>query len=184
MAAGDGLVSMKPTSIAHSGTSAVINADGGVDFTAVTSLSLNGVFTSDHDNYVIVIRHSSSGSPSLDLRFRVSGSDASGANYTRQVLQANGSTASAPGRFSGETVIRVGISSSAQRSGDTIHVYGPALAQPTATRNVNVRGQSDAFIQDIAGTHSLSTAYDGFTILPDAGTASITGNVHVFGYEE
>jgi hypothetical protein len=56
MAAGDGLVSMTPSSIAHSGTSASINADGGVDFTAVTELSLNGVFTSDYDNYLIVMR--------------------------------------------------------------------------------------------------------------------------------
>jgi hypothetical protein len=74
MAAGDGLVIMTPTSIAHAGTSASINADGGVDFTAVTSLSLNGVFTSAHDNYLIVIRYvAASGDPRTRLRLRTAG---------------------------------------------------------------------------------------------------------------
>jgi hypothetical protein len=183
MAAGDGLVSMAPTSIAYSGTSAGINADGGVDFSAVTSLSLNGVFTSAYDNYVVVIYHYSSGNPGIDMRLRLSGTDANGANYTWQRISVENTTITGS-RSTNDTLMKVGYSGSTARSGDNIHFYGPALAQPTATRNVNARGLSGASIGEMAGTHSLSTAYDGFTLLGDGGTVAISGSLHVFGYEE
>jgi hypothetical protein len=181
MAAGDGLVSMKPTSIAHSGTSASINADGGVDFTAVTELSLNGVFTSEMDNYLIVMSHIGSANENIPLRLRVSGVDASGSDYTRQALAAI-STSVLGQRDTSQSAIVVGRVS-ASRGGEQIHVYGPSLAQPTAFRNVNVNGVSGAAIEaDNAGTHSLSTAYDGFSFVLAAD--NMTGTVHVFGYEE
>jgi len=183
MAAGDGLVSMTPTSIAHSGTSASINADGGVDFTAVTSLSLNGVFTSDYDNYLMVVTHEfSTASILLQCRLRASGSDASGTDYTYQRMAA-GSSNLTPVRTTSATVANIGRSDdNGLLSGDTVHIYGPALAQPTAMRNVNVSGDSAAYLEDSASTHSLSTSYDGITLIPNGG--NMTGSVHVFGYEE
>ena len=181
MAAGDGLVSMTPTSIAHSGTSATINSDGGVDFSAVTSLSLNGVFTSDYDNYLVVVECVASNSDErLRYRLRAAGTDASGSNYTIQVLVA--ATVNVNGSRSTETSGAVNSISSSNRSGDMIHVYGPAIAQPTAIRNTGADGLSGATIVDRASTHSLSTSYDGITFFPSAG--SFTGLVHVFGYEE
>lgn len=184
MAAGDGLVSMTPTSISYSGTSATINTNGGVDFTAVTTLSLNGVFTSDYGNYLMVITHEfSENSILLQCRLRVSGTDASGTNYTYQRLFA-GNNNIISGRTTSSTVANIGRSSYATGipGGDNVYVYGPALAQPTAFRNVNVSPEGGAVIEDSASTHSLSTAYDGITLLPNGG--SISGTVHVFGYEE
>jgi hypothetical protein len=180
MAAGDGLISMAPTSIAYSGTSAGINADGGVDFSAVTSLSLNGVFTSDYDNYLVIAQWTSSSAGAfVELRFRLSGTDATGSNYTYQALEAN-STSVAGARVT-DTYGRSARGSTA-RTGYSWHIYGPALAQPTAYRSVSGSDFNSAYLLDYAGTHSLSTAYDGITYYPSAG--NITGNVHVFGYEE
>ena len=182
MAAGDGLISMKPTSITHSGTSASINADGGVDFTAVTSLSLNGVFTSAYDNYLIVMRHVlASGDVNIVAQLRAAGVDATASNYVWQSLTANGSGTNAV-RSSATGNFIIGTTSSTLRSGDVVHVYGPALAQPTAIRCVNTNGISNARLDDAAGTHSLSTSYDGITFAPTSSTLS--GTVHVFGYEE
>jgi hypothetical protein len=183
MAAGDGLVTMTPTSITHAGTSASINADGGVDFTAVTSLSLNGVFTSSNDNYLLVISHSgnTSGAVSIRARMRASGTDATGTNYTVQNVEAGGSTVSGA-RDTSQTSAKIGATNDTLRSGDTVHIYGPYLAQATATRSVNVSGNANAYLLDFASTHSLSTSYDGITIFPNSGT--LTGNIVVFGYEE
>ena len=182
MAAGDGLISMTPTSIAHAGTSATINADGGVDFSAVTSLSLNGVFTGDYDNYLIVISSTCSASQQvIEARLRASGADASGGDYAYQSLFASSTTVSGA-RATSQTVCRVSVTDDDNNNGDHIHVYGPALAQPTAFRNVNVYGNNGATLLDYASTHSLSTAYDGITFIPASG--SVTGTVHVFGYEE
>ena len=65
-----GMVLMKPTSIAHSGTSATLGANGQVTFTAVTSLSLNGCFTAGFDNYVVSVRGTSSTNTNLYYRLR------------------------------------------------------------------------------------------------------------------
>ena len=179
MAAGDGLISMKPTSITHSGTSASINSDGGVDFTAVTSLSLNGVFTSDYDNYLIVINADAATATYVRLRLRASGSDATGSNYTNQALTADGGTV-AGSRATADNWPYSYLSTN--NGGYNIHAYGPALAQPTAFRSVSVDSLSSAYLEDRAATHSLSTSYDGFTLYQV--THAMTGTVHVFGYEE
>ena len=184
MAAGDGLVSMKPSSIAHSGTSASINADGGVDFSAVDSLTLNGVFTSDYDNYLIVWGPcvASGQNPNMMMQLRAAGTNATGSNYTYQNLYAS-STTVAGARTSSQSKGIIGEISATQRSGDMVHIYGPALAQPTAWRTVNASGFASAYITDFAGTHSLSTAYDGFEITLNQ-VQTISGSIHVFGYEE
>lgn len=179
MAAGDGLISMKPTSIVHAGTSASINADGGVDFTAVTSLSLNGVFTAEYDNYLIsMIVNVSSGDAWVRMRLRASGTDTSGTNYVSQTIKASGSTFSGT-RLTSLDNMYVSVVSTAQ-NGLNVHVYGPALAQPTAFRGIGVGSVGGATIEEAASTHSLSTVYDGFTI----SGSTFTGNIHVFGYEE
>ena len=177
------LVSMKPTSVDHSGTSASVNDNGGVDFSAVTSLSLNGVFTSDYDNYLMVVTHEfSTASILLQCRLRASGSDASGTDYTYQRLFA-GATNVIGVRTTSATVANIGRSDdNGLLSGDSVHIYGPALAQPTAMRNVNVSGDGSASLEDSASTHSLSTAYDGITLIPNGG--NMTGTIHVFGYRE
>ena len=180
MAAGDGLISMKPTSIVHAGTSASINADGGVDFSAVTSLSLNGVFTSAYDNYVIFWRGTRSAANVLYFRLRAAGTDATGANYADQYFKADGGTISAA---RGTSITQPMISDTGTaENGITMHIYGPALAQPTAYRTVTAASNSGGLMTDFAVTHSLSTAYDGFTWYPSSG--SMTGQIHVFAYEE
>jgi hypothetical protein len=65
-----------------------------------------------------------------------------------------------------------------------MHIYGPGLAQATAGRVVNPASGILATLEmtDYAWTHSTATAYDGFTLTPTSG--NVTGNVHVFGYEE
>lgn len=174
------LVSMKPTSVDHSGTSASVNNNGGVDFSAVTSLSLNGVFTSDYDNYVLVMDHVGSGSIQIASRLRLSGSDASGSDYVFQQIVADGGTRSGE-RATSQNKIRISPTQTT-RGGLHLHLYGPSLAQPTAFRSVTIEGFTGARIFDYAATHSLSTAYDGITIYPESG--NITGNVAVFGYRE
>ena len=183
MAAGDGLVIMRPTSISYSGTNAGINGNGRIDFTAVTSLSLNGVFTSSYDNYLIVFMGNGSGNNQFFYgRLRVAGTDATGSNYARQRFFAS-STSFGGSRLTGQDKATIGVYDSEQRDGSHIYVYGPFLAQPTAFRQTGVHGEAGAVLGDTASTHSLSTSYDGITILPES-PDTITGSVTVFGYEE
>jgi len=178
----NGLHLITPTSIASTGTgnSSSINTNGSVTFSTCATLSLNGVFSADYDNYMVVCRcNGSTTAAGVNARFRVSGTDASGSNYTWQYLYA-GSTTVEGARESSQTSLRFGpriINN--LRDGFITNVYGPYLAQPTAVRGVGVCSESGAVLQDAAGTHSLSTSYDGVTLLPTSGT--FTGRVAVYG---
>lgn len=170
-----------PTSITvvGSGSSASVVGLGSVDFSAVTSLSLNGVFSAEYDNYMISMRGVvSSGDLGIQMRMRLSGTDATGTNYTHQRLLAQSTTVSGV-RSTSQTAAIVGLWSATLRNGDTAFVYGPNLAQPTAFRGVNAGTASSASIFDYASTHSLSTAYDGCTLF--VGANNMTGNVAVYG---
>ena len=175
-----GLKLIVPSSVAGSGVS--VSASGKVTFTAATSVSVNGVFDSTYDNYLLVIRevHSASTAETANLRLRASGSDASGSNYTVQVLDADGSGVGGI-RQTSQTSMRYGVSSTGY-GGSHVYLYGPNLAQPTAVRVVNCHGYLGARIVDQACTHSLSTAYDGFTLLPASG--NVTGICTVYGLSQ
>jgi hypothetical protein len=176
----NGLVVMTPSSIAYSGTSASINADGSVVFSACTSLSLNGVFTGDYDNYMVTVRMKmQSSAPNLHMRLRASGTDASGSNYTRQYLTSSGTIIGA--NRASQTHATVGFTGTAE-GGTNFYVFGPYLAQPTATRSVDVSAYAGAYLQDDACTHSLSTSYDGLTLF--VSTSNCTGLLTVFGFNQ
>lgn len=183
MAAGDGLVTMTPTSIAKTGASstASINADGAVDFTLCESISLNGVFATGFDNYLIVIGGTSSAGAFTRIRMRTGGSDVTTGTYTIQHINVN-STSVTGGRDGTQTWLDAMYWQSTLNNNFQIHVYGPNLAQPTALRCVTQDSDSSARIYETAGTHSLSTAYDSISFFRSSGT--FTGNVVVFGYEE
>jgi hypothetical protein len=176
----NGIRICKPTSVTYSGTSASIVGQGSVEFSAVTSLSLNGVFSSDFDNYMIVVRATTSAGVGLGIRLRTSGTDATATNYTRQTLNAYGTTvnsarATSDSRFSGGDLYNT------QRGGFIHHLYGPYLSQPTAHRMVSSVDYLSATIFDASGTHSLSTSYDGFTLYLISAGPNITGQLTVYG---
>ena len=174
-----GLKLITPSSVAGSGVSL---SGAKVTFTTTTSVSVNGVFSSTYDNYLIVVG-SGTITPSaetLSIRLRASGTDATGTNYASQELFAGGTSVSG-GRGTSMDTGNVAGWWTPQRSGFHVYMYGPALAQPTAWRSVTVSTDSDALIRDHATTHSLSTAYDGFTLrCPN----SISGKLTVYGMSQ
>lgn len=176
----NGLIPITPTSISHTGTSATINANGGVDFTAVTELNLIGVFSADYDNYLILFDATCTNSLNLYYQWLSSTTPATGTDYTMQLMYANVTTLNSS-RSTGLTFGRWGsILSNSYPAGQAFHIYGPFLAAPTVTRNVSA--DSGPRMQEFVSTHSLSTSYDGIRLFPSA--SDFTGTVRVFGYEE
>jgi hypothetical protein len=176
--AAPGMVLLTPTSITHSGTSASVGANGQVTFTAVTSLSLNGVFSADFDNYVVSFNSTISVSTTIFYRMRLSGTDnTTASSYVSQVLYGSGTTVGAArdtndyGSFY--------YSNTGGQNGCTQYVYGPNLAQPTATRSVAQNVAGGIYIEDYATTHNQSTAYDGITYW--VGGGGFSGALQVYG---
>lgn len=182
MATGDGLVSMTPSSITYSGTSATTNPKGGVDFTSCSSVSMNGVFTTDYVNYLVTMR-STSGPTLIGFRYRASGSDATGTDYVYQLLAANGSSLTDPevNRYTGQTSAIFGASSG-DYSSYSVVIYTPFLATKTVHGPFGFYNSNGSRIWEYCGTHGLTTSYDGITLLASSG--SITGAIHVWGFEE
>lgn len=183
----NGLVVMKPTSVAStgSGNSASIGADGKVTFSACTSLSLNGVFTSSYSNYMLSVRFVyAANTDYLCYRLRSSGTDAAGADYTFQSLSVDG-TSVAAGRQAANTVGPFAYGSTQLRSGATLYLFGPQLAQVTAARSAPVSGYLGGYIVDYTTIHNQANSYDGITLLDLSGALySKTGAVTVYGFNQ
>lgn len=175
----NGLHLITPTSIAYTGTSASISANGSVTLTACTVLSLNGVFSADYDNYLVVADLGTGGNNVAWSRLRASGTDNSTASsYTYQRLYA-GSTSIAGDRTSSDKHYLFDIGSN-NNNGAVAWFYGPYLAQPTAMRSLSTSDVSSGLhIFDVAGTHNQSTSYDGVTLYPSGN--SLSGRVAVYG---
>jgi len=180
-----GMVLLTPTSIAYTGTSASIGANGSVEFTAVTSLSLNGVFSADYDNYMVVMRmeHNATTASSYEgvrARLRTSGTDNSTASsYTNQFLNAASTTVS--GSRASYDFGSAGIAAwnANKHNGVQLSLFGPYLTQPTAARTTTISAYLGAEIYDAAWTHNQSVSYDGLTMYVTA--VSFTGLVSVYG---
>lgn len=176
----NGLHLITPTSISSTGTgnSSSISANGSVTFSTCATLSLNGVFSADYDNYMVVCHQSQNFADNARIRLRAGGTDAN-SNYVQQTLYANGTSITA-GRGASDANL-VYLPYATQRTGFVLSMYGPYLAQPTVTRSVTVGDNTSADLYDVAVTHSLSTQYDGFTFFPQSGGVTISGRIAVYG---
>jgi hypothetical protein len=172
------MVLLTPTSIAYTGTSATVGTNGSVEFTACTALRLNGVFSADYDNYMIVMREkNASGTNQILYRYASGGSDTATTTYTAQELYAD-STSVTGYRGTSQTSL-LSVVGYTTEGGFILNVYGPYLAQPTASRGVSCDTRGGALITDVAGTQSGSTSFDGINFFVNAST--ISGLVSVYG---
>jgi len=155
-------------------------------FSAVSSQSVNDVFSSTYLNYRIIYSiDSSAASENLYMRMRVSNSDNSSANYVWMKVGATPSL-SASNSSSGTTAdtneFTIGAVSGTRTSQTGLDLY-----RPFATDNTGYLGQSYYFdsysnapVYFTGGSMSVTTSYTGFTFYPGSGT--MTGSVRVYGY--
>jgi hypothetical protein len=176
-ASGSALTLITPTSTANSGGT-VTTSGAEVSAAAVTSVSLNGVFTSTYKNYIIAIYEANTATPtpSVLMRLRASGSDTAGVVYY-------GST-SAP--LFGGTGVYGGINGGANfdifnldptiQTAATVYLQSPQLTKKTNYQTINSRIDGSGFG---GGYLNNSTSYDGFTLL--ASSSTLTCKVVVYG---
>jgi hypothetical protein len=124
------------------------------------------------------------GSQSLNLsiRMRLAGTDATGANYQRQGLTGDTSTASAA-QSTNQTSALCAIVGTA-RCNFKMDLFAPAIARPTTGSCFNGENASSTAIalRLFSFGHDVSTAYDSATFTASAGT--MTGTYSVFGYNK
>lgn len=177
----NGLVTMTPTSVSVNIGTATINSNGSVTISGVATLSLNGVFTSSYENYMIVMRHSSNGDGRIDLRLRASGTDNSGTSTYVSQLMAFYGTSKDQARYTTNLGYCADYNST-RFQGLNLYLFAPQLAEMTAWRSVPIDSTSDGSVFQYSGTHSVESSYDGISLICSNG--SITGLLTVFGFNQ
>ena len=152
-------------------------------FSGVASQSVNDVFSSTYDNYVVYVSDliASSGTPSLYMRMRVSAADNSSAQYSiNYIVRSSASLAS--GQTLNGTFWDFGSIDATQRSFMEFKFSNANQAKTTAlvtnTNNTYQNGSGLTYAIG-GGAHAVSTAYTGFTIYPSAN--NISGTISVYG---
>lgn len=177
-----GMVLLTPTSIAYTGTSASIGANGTVDFTGVTSVSLNGVFDATYDNYYISVAQNQTANYPVFIRMRASGTDSTSANYRNQYLFGANTSLSADrpaASVYGEFTYGGGA-----WNGSIGQIYGPYLSQYTAFRSAGAYDRSvggGLSFTERVWTHAQAVSYDGFSLVYTSSGNTISGSVSVYG---
>lgn len=175
-----GLVTMTPDYCECWGDKATINANGGVDFENISELDLNGVFTSEFDNYVIFLSGGVSANAFIRAKMIDENGDPNSSGYVDQYI--NYTTVLGSGRSAVKTHGWDFTNWTGNMNGTEMHLYGPFLPTPTAQRSVNVDAYSGARMYENASSHSVAASWRGIRFATNANT--MTGNVVVMGYAE
>ena len=180
-----GIIEITPPTISVSGGSGSVSATGAVSFTSASAISLNDVFSATYDNYLITTTLTGSTTNAyLQLRLRVSGTDASGSDYVWGFMATNsGGTSFTLASGASATTGNITRPSTTD-STVSINIANPFLAKKTiwsGTTSYN-DGATVAPAVAVGGAHSLTTSYTGFTLIAASGT--VTGSVNVYGYNK
>jgi hypothetical protein len=153
-------------------------------FTAVSSQSINDVFSATYSQYLIVPDMvGSTTSVEVGMRLRVSGADNSSAQYRKQQVYGSGASAGAVRTTGATSWTNVwGVQNNARPAVSFI-ISNPFTALITTAINTNSNfpdGNID--ISSHGFSNDAATSYTGFTLLVGSGT--FTGSVSIFGYNK
>jgi len=149
-------------------------------FSAVSSVSVDDVFSSTYDNYRIAISASSSGSTTIGLRFRSSGTDTSSGYATERIY---GYDANMGAQYISNTQLWLtGNDIANEPALMSIDLANPYLAQHTLASNFATGSNSTTitFVNLTTTRLRNSVSYDGFSI--NSSPSTITGTLRVYGY--
>jgi len=162
-----------------------IGTSGAVTFTGVSTVSLNGCFTSTYDNYEIVSNIVSTNDTDIKFRWRVGGADNSSANYS----WTQAGTFAATGTFAGGATNNDTSARFASSNAVNSQKFGKyTFFNPFATATSGYSG-TQTYSSGTANYNGSvmglgfngTTSFDGFTLFPAAGT--MTGTIRVYGYK-
>jgi hypothetical protein len=143
----------------------------------VQAINFNNVFSADYDNYLVTFDLTSAAGQEITFRMRASGTDASGANYNRQLLQASKTTISGSGAAS-QTTAQIAAGRSPGITSGFMKIFNPFKAVATSALSETNDPANDVLMLNFAFIHTLTTSYDGFSIIT---SSNISGTFRVYG---
>lgn len=173
-------VSNGTATVAGAGSSVSENALGTITFGTATSLTFDNVFTSTYTDYKVLLVFSGSATTfNVTSQFRAAGSTLSAASYNWAHTYTNLGAA-----FVFETAGNSTSMTAFQNAlGAGVNILEYTIAQPTnaATRTqiagVAMRSRNSGIV---SADYAVTTAVDGFTLVPSTGNFS--GTLTVYGF--
>lgn len=152
------------------------------NFNAVSSVSLDNVFSPTYDNYRAVCVLTSTASAAIRMRLRASGVDNSSNNYIEQLFVVNG-TGTGLSRTTTTSWSDLGAvgNNGAFQTALVADFFKPATSDYTTFFANISRVDSGAYIHIVSASQGDAVAFDGFTLFPSSGTFS--GSISVYGYK-
>lgn len=174
-----GMWRITPTSVSGTGVSL---SGAQIVLSSTTAATINGVFTSDFDNYLLIGKATSS-TGDITLQFTVAGTPTTTNTYNWSMMQAYagaGVTTVRTANTNSITLFAMGAGTTANCQ-ITTEIMSPKLTEATLVSTQNNR--SDGNYQTPAnylfyGNQADSTAFDGFKLLC---AGNITGKFSVYG---
>ena len=167
---------------ASSGAMTLITAQS---FTTSSNINVNNCFSATYQNYIVqIIVSNTSAASDAFMRLRASGTDASSNDYKWAAMYNHSVTAAPAGAASNSASAWsdyfIGFDSSGKVA-MTATIFRPNEATSTFITSQAVSSPLNTYMYNYArsGVHSLTNAYDGFSLTVNSGT--ITGNLRVYG---
>jgi hypothetical protein len=156
-------------------------------FSAVSSVSVNGCFSSSYQNYFMACKFATASASDalVNLRFRASGSDDTGTNYSTNRIRQNAGTIGGSSNPSSNSLWTVATLDNGwqDRSAFKLDIFAPQVSTATVglghCSNISAgEGRNEIYSHAVQNT----TAYDGFSLLVSSGTFG--GTIRLYGYKD
>jgi len=177
-AVNNGMFLVKPTSV----TGGTLGANGAITVgSGVTSVVVNGAFSSAYTDYEIIWSGGVMASSSNDSQLAMILNGATTANYSNFLTYWNGSSNLVAGSSGVSNWQWIGGGSTGSGLMQ-VKLYAPFLPVHTRMESGTYNSWNNGFIGNVKGWHTLSTSYTGFTVNV-TGTGSMTGGtMRIYGY--
>jgi hypothetical protein len=180
-----GLTLLIPASVSVGSGTGTVSATGTVDFSGASSVSINTVFSSTYENYLLLINLTTNSANDGDIYFRLRSSttDATTSYYWgRRGWTSSGVGTDGSGSNASNITIMTMDASNVGNQHVQLNVFSPFLAQKTKVGWLgSAQTDSGLFYGQFGGGFlDNANSYDGFSIVNQNGTS--TGKLSIYGY--
>jgi hypothetical protein len=176
-----GLAKIVPSSVAVGSGTGSASTTGTVTFSGCSSVSLNNVFSSTYDNYLIQFNNVLGNAGFVGLRLRTSTDETSSQYFTQEIFGGGSSLSATRTSSATSWAACFRIESAVQNLGSMV-IYNPFNTVVTTAQTSLTTAASGTGIDLTFSGRGLNTttSYTGFTIIPSSN--NITGSISVYGY--
>jgi hypothetical protein len=182
-------VPVSPASVSVGSGSATVSGNGQIAFSGVTSIAVDGVFSSTYQNYKLFWNLDSSSAnfyPSLQYR-KASLPNATASSYLFSIFYMDcigGSGAFTWSSGSTSALFTYGTKSGFPSSG-SFDINSPMISRYTTLSGVSQTSYGTTTGQQLASlttaaTHTVNDTFDGFVV--SSGGPTFTGTIRIYGY--